>query len=62
MLLVTGTIHERDTSELLSKCHPLGFFETMPTLTAGGGSVSELYKSVIVDTPLGRNFNFLYKL
>jgi len=56
MLLVTGTIHERDTTELLSKCHPLGFFETMPSLTAGGGSVSELYKSVIVDTPLAPYF------
>merc|ERR1712063_246644 len=56
MLLVTGTIHERDTTELLAKCHPLGFFETMPTLTAGGGSVSELYKSVIVDTPLAPYF------
>jgi len=56
MLLVTGTIHERDTTELLSKCHPLGFFDTMATLTASGGSVSELYKSVIVDTPLAPYF------
>ena len=54
MLLVTGAIHERDTTELLTKCHPLGFFEAMPSLCAGTTSVSELYKSVIVDTPLGK--------
>jgi V-type H+-transporting ATPase subunit d len=29
-LLITGTLHERDTRELLDRCHPLGWFETMP--------------------------------
>jgi vacuolar-type H+-ATPase subunit C/Vma6 len=24
ILLLTGTLHERDTRELLDKCHPLG--------------------------------------
>ncbi|KAI7063025.1 hypothetical protein KC327_g13089, partial [Hortaea werneckii] len=28
----TGTLHERDTRELLERCHPLGWFETMPVL------------------------------
>ena len=31
-LLITGTLHERDTRELLERCHPLGWFETMPVL------------------------------
>ena len=53
ILLVTGTLHERDTTELLSKCHPLGTFESMPSLTVPNASVEDLYKSVIVDTPLG---------
>jgi len=27
ILLLTGTLHERDTRELLEKCHPLGKFQ-----------------------------------
>jgi vacuolar-type H+-ATPase subunit C/Vma6 len=34
------------------QCHPLGMFESMATLTVAN-NVSELYHSVIVDTPLG---------
>jgi len=51
VLLITGTLHERDTTELLEKCHPLGMFEAMATLSVAQ-SVSELYTSVLVDTPL----------
>lgn len=55
VLLITGTLHERDTSELVSKCHPLGMFESMATLTVAN-NVSDLYSSVIVDTPLAPYF------
>jgi len=51
VLLITGTLHERDISELVDKCHPLGVFESMATLTVAQ-NVSELYNSVLVDTPL----------
>jgi len=51
VLLITGTLHERDTTELLEKCHPLGTFEAMATLSVAT-SVSDLYNSVLVDTPL----------
>lgn len=27
VLIVTGTLHERDVHELLEKCHPLGMFD-----------------------------------
>lgn len=27
VLIVTGTLHERDVQELLEKCHPLGMFD-----------------------------------
>lgn len=27
VLIVTGTLHERDVNELLEKCHPLGMFD-----------------------------------
>jgi len=51
VLLITGTLHERDTTELLEKCHPLGMFDSMATLSVGT-NVSELYNNVLVDTPL----------
>jgi len=55
VLLITGTLHERDTSELIEKCHPLGMFESMATLTVAR-NVAELYNSVLVDTPLAPYF------
>jgi V-type H+-transporting ATPase subunit d len=52
VLLITGTLHERDTHELLDRCHPLGIFDTMPALCVAT-NVEELYQSVLVETPLG---------
>ena len=54
-LLITGTLHERDTKELLERCHPLGWFETMPVLTVAT-NIEELYNSVLVETPLAPYF------
>jgi len=51
VLLITGTLHERNTTELLEKCHPLGMFESMATLRVAQ-NVSDLYNSVLIDTPL----------
>jgi hypothetical protein len=53
VLLITGTLHERDTHELLDRCHPLGVFDTMPALCVAT-NVEELYQSVLVETPLGQ--------
>jgi V-type H+-transporting ATPase subunit d len=53
ILLTLGTLHERDTHELLERCHPLGVFDTMPALCVAT-NVEELYNSVLVDTPLGQ--------
>lgn len=55
VLLITGTLHERDLSELLEKCHPLGLFESIATLSSAH-NVSELYTYVLVDTPLAPYF------
>jgi V-type H+-transporting ATPase subunit d len=52
ILLITGTLHERDTHELLQRCHPLGVFDTMPALCVAT-NVEELYQSVLVETALG---------
>lgn len=54
ILLITGTLHERDTHELLERCHPLGYFESMPALCVAG-TVEELYNAAIVETPLGES-------
>jgi len=55
VLLITGTLHERDVNELLEKCHPLGVFPAIKTLTAVD-SVEKLYSYVLVDTPLAPYF------
>ncbi|GAC71664.1 vacuolar H+-ATPase V0 sector, subunit d [Moesziomyces antarcticus T-34] len=55
ILLITGTLHERDTHELLQRCHPLGVFDTMPALCVAS-TVEELYNSVLVETPLAPYF------
>jgi V-type H+-transporting ATPase subunit d len=57
VLLITGTLHERDTVELLEKCHPLGVFKSMASLSVAH-SVADLYNSVLIDTPLGNSSSF----
>ena len=52
VLVITGTNHDRDTQELIEKCHPLGMFDSMATLCVATNA-SELYRMVLVDTPLG---------
>ncbi|KAJ2311838.1 H(+)-transporting V0 sector ATPase subunit d, partial [Coemansia sp. RSA 2702] len=55
ILLITGTLHERDTHDLLDKCHPLGFFDSMPALCVAT-TVQDLYNTVMVDSPLAGYF------
>lgn len=42
--------------DLLSKCHPLGMFDSIATL-AVATSMRELYRLVLVDTPLAPYFS-----
>ncbi|EIW59499.1 ATPase V0 complex subunit D [Trametes versicolor FP-101664 SS1] len=55
ILIITGTLHGRNTSELLQRCHPLGIFDTMPALCVAT-NVEELYHTVLVETPLAPYF------
>ncbi|KAI9592360.1 V0 complex, c/d subunit of ATPase [Syncephalis fuscata] len=55
ILLITGTLHDRDTHELLDRCHPLGIFDAMPALCAAS-TVSDIYHTVLVETPLAPYF------
>lgn len=52
ILLITGTLHQRQIAELRSKCHPLGSFEEMESVNIAN-TPAELYEAVLVDTPLG---------
>lgn len=54
-LMITGTVHERDRLEMLAKCHPLGWFDTLPTLSVAT-DIESLYNIVLVDTPLAPFF------
>ncbi|CCF58573.1 hypothetical protein KAFR_0E04220 [Kazachstania africana CBS 2517] len=54
-LMITGTIHNRDKSEILNRCHPLGWFDTLPTLSVAT-DLESLYDMVLIDTPLAPYF------
>jgi len=60
VLLITGTLHDRGTEELIEKCHPLGRFEAMETITVAQ-SVEDLYELVVVETPLAPYFKSTLK-
>lgn len=55
ILLITGTLHHRDISELIDKCHPLGLFDSMASLCIAS-TPEELYREIVVDTPLAPYF------
>jgi len=55
MLLITGTLQNRDISELIDKCHPLGIFDSMASMCIAT-TPEELYREIIVDTPLAPYF------
>uniref|UniRef100_H2YCY8 V-type proton ATPase subunit n=1 Tax=Ciona savignyi TaxID=51511 RepID=H2YCY8_CIOSA len=55
ILLITGTLHQRQLSELLPKCHPLGIFDQMETVTIAS-TTADLYNAILVDSPLAPFF------
>lgn len=55
VLIIHGIIQEHDLQEILSQCHPLGFFESMAALTVCH-SISDLYTTVLIETPLAPYF------
>lgn len=56
LLILTGTIHNRDKNEILKKCNPLGWFDTLPTLSITT-DLNSLYQTVLIDTPLAKYFH-----
>lgn len=55
VLLITGALRNRELNDLIQKCHPLGSFEGMATLSIIA-TPEELYRDIIVDTPLAPYF------
>eukprot|EP00171_Calliarthron_tuberculosum_P011391 IDg11391t1 len=55
ILLISGTLHDRDLSELLDKCHPLGLFDSMASICVAS-TPEDLYREIVVDTPLAPYF------
>lgn len=61
MLLLKGALSGRDINELLEQCHPLGMFKestmrSIPTFENTSKGYSDLYQTVLVDTPVGPYF------
>ncbi|KAF0987360.1 hypothetical protein HZS_6397, partial [Henneguya salminicola] len=54
-LLISGMVHQRPPSELLPRCHPLGIFDQISTISIVS-TPSQLYQDILVDTPLGTSF------
>jgi V-type H+-transporting ATPase subunit d len=59
ILLITGTLHERDTHDLLARCHPLGLFDSIAALCIAT-NINELFNTVLVETPLGKLMNLIW--
>ncbi|KAL3932966.1 MAG: hypothetical protein SGPRY_000490 [Prymnesium sp.] len=61
VLVITGAHHDRNADELKDKCHPLGMFDSLPMLCVCTNP-ADLYRMVLVDTPLGPYFGDLISL
>ncbi|XP_076001036.1 V-type proton ATPase subunit d 1-like [Genypterus blacodes] len=55
VMLITGVLKQREVTELLPRCHPLGAFEQMAAVGIAR-TPSELYSAILVDTPLAGFF------
>eukprot|EP00303_Exanthemachrysis_gayraliae_P007211 CAMPEP_0205998508 /NCGR_PEP_ID=MMETSP1464-20131121/289_1 /ASSEMBLY_ACC=CAM_ASM_001124 /TAXON_ID=119497 /ORGANISM="Exanthemachrysis gayraliae, Strain RCC1523" /LENGTH=388 /DNA_ID=CAMNT_0053371657 /DNA_START=64 /DNA_END=1227 /DNA_ORIENTATION=- len=55
ILIITGALHDRDTAELMAKCHPLGLFDGLSAASIPN-TAKDLYEMVVVETPIGPYF------
>eukprot|EP00920_Eleutheroschizon_duboscqi_P030140 GHVT01073086.1.p1 GENE.GHVT01073086.1~~GHVT01073086.1.p1 ORF type:complete len:452 (+),score=105.35 GHVT01073086.1:87-1358(+) len=54
--LIIGTANKKPPQELLSRCDPLGWFSEMRALASlnfSADGATELYRSLLIDTPVG---------
>ncbi|CAH0479261.1 unnamed protein product [Peronospora belbahrii] len=62
IFLLKGTLNGRDVNELIGQLHPLGKFDesimrTICTFEADAKGYSDLYETVLIDTPIGTYFS-----
>lgn len=62
MLLLKGTLSGRNVEELIEQCHPLGLFapstmKLIPLFEASSKGYTDLYQTVLIDTPIGEYFS-----
>eukprot|EP00835_Amoeboradix_gromovi_P005125 NODE_453_length_8264_cov_0.316105.p3 type:complete len:341 gc:universal NODE_453_length_8264_cov_0.316105:4894-3872(-) len=50
VLILSGTLHERDTDELIHRAHPLGYFDALPALCVASDMVE--LRALLTETPL----------
>lgn len=55
ILIITGALHDRDTNELMAKCHPLGLFDGLSAASIPN-TPKDLYEMVVIETPIGPYF------
>ncbi|KAH0791955.1 V-type proton ATPase subunit d 2 [Histomonas meleagridis] len=55
VLLISGIVRNRDVTDLVERCHPLGMFDGIKSLSVAANA-EELYQTVLIDTPLGPLF------
>mmetsp|Transcript_11984 Transcript_11984/g.43177 ORF Transcript_11984/g.43177 Transcript_11984/m.43177 type:complete len:98 (+) Transcript_11984:667-960(+) len=55
ILVISGKNHELDLKVLLDKCHPLGLFDSISSLTVPS-TMNDLYRLVLADSPLSPYF------
>eukprot|EP00744_Colponema_vietnamica_P006747 GILI01009777.1.p1 GENE.GILI01009777.1~~GILI01009777.1.p1 ORF type:complete len:351 (+),score=98.98 GILI01009777.1:66-1118(+) len=53
--LIAAKRSGNESLELLRKCHPLGIFPGLNTLTAASG-IDDMFETVLIDSPIGRFF------
>lgn len=53
--LIAAKRSGHESLELLRKCHPLGVFPGLNTLTAATG-IDDMFETVLIDSPIGRFF------
>ncbi|KAF4664241.1 hypothetical protein FOL47_005228 [Perkinsus chesapeaki] len=58
VMLIQGTINNKNPKELLARCDPLGYFEEMKTIPGMDFThgYEDLYRTILIDTPLGPYF------
>lgn len=57
ILLMNGALQKKSVKEVLAKCHPLGRFTEMEAVNIAE-TTSDLFKAVLVETPLGMETYF----